>query len=227
MQLTRSDVWQFLLRWIGRDAFSRDCDPKVVAAIEWRKTAAFRHGVNYAWAVKLAKDLHDYYEKSAKEIDDKAASVVGYLGGGTGLFTLGSVAAVGSGNAHWSVVVAALPSFLAAGLALHLAACVRRTHEFSIPSASSAVAYANFDEFIPPHTEGKTGNGEVEFMGQWHEAAAKVGAIVERKGALFDRSLRVFVIAVFSLILPLFTGIVVSIMKPTPVKPAVTLVVER
>lgn len=181
-----------------------------------------KEGVDYRWVVEFARRRHEYFEKSAESLDNKAASIIGYLGGGTGLFTLGSVAAIGSGNANPWIVLLAFPSVLLAGLALYFASKVRRTSSYGYPKLESAVEYA--EHFQPPiedPDQKPTRSGEEEFIGTWHEATELTKCSLARKGRDFDWAMRLFFWAIIALFLPLTAGAVTGFLKQPPSKPVV------
>lgn len=194
--------------------------PTAEAAAEWKTGFEPKPEVDYRWVVNFAKSTVDYYEKASADVDSKAASVVGYLGGGTGLFTLGSIAAVASGNAHYAIILCAMPSVIFATISLAFAIGVRLTGNHGYPKLTSAVKFA---EHYGPSEKSSAGNGEVDFIGLWHQAATTTAHTVHRKSLLFDRSLKWFAAAVASLLIPLAAGAIVSYQKTN----SPTVVIER
>jgi hypothetical protein len=210
----------------------------VQAARDWRKNLHQKRGVDYSWVIEFAKQRHDYLEKSSEQIDAKASTILGYLGGGTGLFTLGSITAFGAGNIRSEVIWFALPSFLLAGISLLLAARVRLTKTHGYPRLESAVDHAQYFQEIPapivtgPETtlieEKKERDGQVEFLGVWNEATVKTSRSVEIKGRLLDLSIKYFVAAIAALALPLAISLWLGPAKsPVPRIPLIEITSDR
>jgi hypothetical protein len=168
-------------------------------------------GLDYGWIVKFAQDEYARLADGFKQLDEKAAAVGSYLGAGTGLLTLGSVAAMASGQVSpWTVVLAA-PSILLGLSALIAGVRARLTvRRPTPPPAVRAVAYAeHYHE-----------RGAAAFIGEWH--LATVGALdaLKLKARRVDLALHIFTAAIAALLIPLAFVVTVKFNDPKPTTPA-------
>src|SRR4051812_42777079 len=99
-------------------------------------------GVDYGWVADYAKDRQAMLLAAFKDLDDKAGAIITYLGSGTGLLTLGALAAAGSG-ALPALVVAIIPAVVMATASLWQAAEARKTISVAFPpTVATATRYA-------------------------------------------------------------------------------------
>src|SRR4051794_18655891 len=71
-------------------------DPQVARAVKFHQTFVPKREVNYAWAVEHEKARYEFALKVFDDLDAKASALIGYVGNGAGLVTLGSIAGVTS-----------------------------------------------------------------------------------------------------------------------------------
>src|SRR5262245_31100274 len=85
-------------------------NPAAARAARFSDNLAPQDGVNYEWVVAVAKARYDALVKAFDDLDAKAAAIVGYLGGGTGLITLGTLfTAINTAVSPWVAVAALFP----------------------------------------------------------------------------------------------------------------------
>jgi hypothetical protein len=75
-------------------------NPLYEAAKRFRDNPDPKDGVNYSWVSEYAKALWEYRNGVFDKLDEKSESIIKYLGGGTGLFTLGVLAKIDAGNGN-------------------------------------------------------------------------------------------------------------------------------
>src|SRR5208337_1808625 len=113
--------------------------------------------VNYDWVWDYACETHNHIWERYKELDNKANDIIKYLGGGVGLFTVGTIANISSQNV-W-LVVCAIPSFLVSLASIFFAVLALQPNPVKLPpTVESAYNYAN------DYKE----TGKATFLGQWH-----------------------------------------------------------
>ncbi len=99
--------------------------------------------VNYDWVWDYACETHNHIWERCKELDNKANDIIKYLGGGVGLFTVGTIANISSQNA-W-LVVWTIPSFFFSLASILFAVLALKPNPVKLPpSVESAYKYANF-----------------------------------------------------------------------------------
>jgi hypothetical protein len=159
-----------------------------------------RAGVDYAWVV-------DYAEKQLAEtfavyrrLDDKAASILNYLGAGTGLLTLGSLSSAVLDKASLLVLIACVPAAAAGLLAMFWAARARMTKPLSHPPAPTDLAAVV--DWYAAQGEPSPDRARAASLRNLGRCLAANDAASEAKADLVNRSMRVFVGAVALLMLP-------------------------
>ena len=167
-----------------------------------------------AWILELAKARFAFRERSYKELDDKAAAITGYLGSGTGIFTLGSLAAIASDKVNPYVVIAAFPSVFFAAWSLWWAIRCRMAMFIALPNVETAVTYLSVAKFP-----------EVEFAGQWEWAAAMTVPALDKKARYLNNSLRCFFWSIVAIALPMIAGIIVVLVSKPPAKVPASFVI--
>jgi hypothetical protein len=185
-------------RLIPPDFTYEDLQALCASADRFKSTFAPQPDVKYDWVVGYAKDEYARAVEVFKRLDDKAAVVANYLGAGTGLLTLGSVAGVASATASPWIVLAALPAVALAMLALVCASAARRTaFRPAPPTIKDAIDYAEYFG----------DRAEIHFLGLWHLTVEMMYPVLNRKAHLVNRSVSFFVWAVLALSLPLAVGL--------------------
>jgi hypothetical protein len=131
-----------------------------------------KEGVDYKWALDYAKGLWEYRNKVFAGLEEKAESIVKYLGGGTGLFTLGAIAKVDPSNV--AVALCSIPAVVCALVAVGLALWSKIPGPFpGLPTVENAKRYAD---------EHPTETGAIAaFLGQWGLLCEDARLSCERK----------------------------------------------
>jgi hypothetical protein len=125
---------------------------------------------NYDWIKEYAVSSHSRCLETYKYLDDKADSIIRYVGGLSGLLTLGALA--GRAGAidipRWLFAVPAIFAILTILLALaaRLPSWSRDT-----PNIKSAIDYAESDLPTP----------EITFLAQWHATCVALQIATRRK----------------------------------------------
>lgn len=187
---------------------------------ECREAAGFRMGfgprekVVYDWVVDYAQDRYAEHDRAFSDLDGKAASIIGYLGGGTSLLTLGALTAAATGQVHPWVVVAAVPALLLALAALVFASLARQANwAYAMPTVAVAVDYAHYFD--------TAGDARAATLGQWHFTTTLMRKAVGRKATRVNVATWLFVGSVVALLLPLGIAVGRRFGEPTPPPPVV------
>lgn len=178
-------------------ASNQDC----ADAVHFKNTFEPQDGVDYGWVGEYAKAQYAHYAAIFKDLDDKANSIVGYLGGGTSLLTLGTLTAVASGQISPWIIVFALPSIGLALASLFFAALARQANWIvSLPTVQAACCYSEYAKFA--------GKGQAAFLGQWHLCITLMRPVVARKAFQVNVATWLFFSTVATLSLPLIVVLV-------------------
>jgi hypothetical protein len=147
------------------------------------------------WLAEYGKDLWTDSKAIFARIDDKADSIIKYLGGGTGIFALGVLAKVDATTAY--LVFCCLPAIVCSLISVFLATLARRPRGVpSLPSVENAMRYAEMDGI----------KGEVEFIAQWNLACTDMKLVCLRKAHLLELATWLYVAAIGFLVLPLLAA---------------------
>jgi len=120
------------------------------AALEYYQKFKHQEGVEYGTALEYARSLFDRYDKADKGLDEKADSIIKYLGGGSALITIGTLLSIKPDsplNLIFALValVCLVPSIHAATRALHYAIMARKPRaSATLPSVKFAVEMAEY-----------------------------------------------------------------------------------
>jgi hypothetical protein len=152
-----------------------------------------KEGVDYGWAIDHAKSLWSETNKHFASLDDKADSIIKYLGGGIGLFSLGVLAKADASNTY--LILWALPAIFLAVLSVFFAAWVRKPNSVPrMPSIEAAVSCA----------EEESG---ADFLGQWHYACESQLMANESKAKNLERATLCYCLSLALLALPLLAAV--------------------
>lgn len=168
-------------------------------ALAFMKAVQAKEGVEYDWVIEHAKDLWDERRKHFASLDEKADSIIKYLGGGLGLLSVGILAKVDANNAY--LVGWTLPAVVCAIASLFLAAIARKPNSVpTLPPIDAAVGYAE---------EGKEKKeAQAIFLGQWHLICEGQRLANRRKAQWIVWATFFYCLALAFLILPLaFAGL--------------------
>src|SRR5207249_4332507 len=70
------------------------------AALDFYRKFQQQEGVDYSGVLAYARDLYDRHDKTDKLLDEKADSIIKYLGGGSALVTFGALLSIKSDNTN-------------------------------------------------------------------------------------------------------------------------------
>ena len=163
-------------------------------ASEFKRTFDPLPDVDYGWVVAQAKEQLDDTVKIGRVLDDKATAIITFLGSGTGLLTVGLIAALADGKVNPWVTLCVLPAVICATVAVAFAVVARSPRNvYRPPDVRSAIRYA---EFFP-----KT--GAAAFLAQVHYAICLLDVSTGRKARLVGMASWGLVVSLGLLLLPL------------------------
>jgi len=125
------------------------------AALAYYRQFKQVEGVNYAAVLEYAKELHERHEKIDKSHDEKADSIIKYLGGGSALITFGALLSIKTDTRATCIlglvaILCLIPSLFAAVKAVSSAIKVRHPRAAtSLPPITFAVDMAHFHQPQP------------------------------------------------------------------------------
>jgi len=135
-------------KWIKDKAWKTDDDDyekstEYQEALEYWNKFEEKDLVEYEVALAYARELFERYEKLDKSLDEKADSIVKYLGGGSALITVGALLSVKTDNSNSCLIgfvalVCMLPALVVALYAVAAAIRVRQ------PRASASFLSVKF-----------------------------------------------------------------------------------
>lgn len=189
-------------RLLGPEKFAE----MYAGSVDWAAAVDFKNkftpveGVDYGWIEGYAKDLFSRYTTSFNDLDTKAGAIVGYLGGGAGLLTVGLIVAANSTQIPVWVIVWILPSVACAFISLVYASLARKANwTINPPMVDGACKYS---EFFRPATK-----AQAAFLGQWHLCIVGARSVVARKADDVNIATWWFVGSIAALIFPLLATI--------------------
>jgi flagellar basal body-associated protein FliL len=153
----RKKIAEWLEHPIPDEDYEKSDDFK--AAMEFYRIFKPQDNVDYGEPVKFARELYERYENTGKLLDEKADSIIKYLGGGSALITFGALVSLKIDN-QWSctlgivALVSLLPSLVCAFLAVSSAINARKPQTAAtLPNVKFAVEMAEYykkqDELEP------------------------------------------------------------------------------
>jgi hypothetical protein len=167
-------------------------------ATAFMETASACEGADYKWVLDYAKGLWEYRNKTFNLLDEKAESVIKYLGGGAGLFAIGALAKIDATNSY--IAFWAIPAVVCALAAILLAMLSKSPGPFpGLPTIQNAKAYA--DDLK------NEGTAIAAFLGQWNLACEKARLICERKASFVVAAVACAYVALVLLVVPLLVAI--------------------
>lgn len=178
------------------------------AALDFYRTFEQKDGVDYSGVIAYARELYDRYDRTDKTLDEKADSIIKYLGGGSALITFGALMSLRTENL-WNTVLGIvallclLPSLACAILAVRKAIHVRRPRSSaSLPDVKFACDMAEF-----PKTKE---NLDLNLWLIFHPICEAAYYRNLQKAKLVDSAHRLYLWAIGLLIVPV-VGIVVCL----------------
>jgi hypothetical protein len=167
-------------------------------AVAFMGSAAAKENAEYKWVLDYAKGLWEYRNKVFVSLDEKAESIIKYLGGGTGLFALGALAKVDTSNNY--IAFSALPAIGAALLAILFALLSKMPSAFpGLPAVKEAKECADDLE-----TENAATGA---FLGQWNYACEMARLVCGRKARRIAWATGFAYVSLSLLLLPLLVAI--------------------
>jgi Type II secretion system (T2SS), protein G len=155
-------------------------------------------GVNYKWVADYAKYLWEDYNNDYSAMDEKAESIVKYLGGATGLLIIGVLFKVDAANSY--IAISTIPAVICSLIAIGLALMAKQPAPFPrLPSIQQTKTYSDY------HKEESPAVGA--FLGQWNLACETARLICDCKAGLLKKTM----IAAFSSLVLLLVPLVVAI----------------
>ena len=160
--------------------------------------------MDYKWVVAHAKDQYARAMANFKTIDEKAAAIIGYLGGGVGALMVATVASLATDKADARAALLTLPSFFAAIAALVFAVLARRP--YAIAFGGPTVEWATLAAGMLP----TDGPGEAAALGSWCVAINLVSWFADRKARWLNTSTWALVVALGLLAVPVIGLIILK-----------------
>jgi len=120
------------------------------AALDFYRSFKHEDGVDYSGVVAYACELYERYDKTDKTLDDKADSIIKYLGGGSALITFGALATLKTDTFISCILglfalISLVPFLVCALFAVRYAIQVRRPRSAAtLPSVEFAVRIAHY-----------------------------------------------------------------------------------
>jgi hypothetical protein len=177
----------------------------ITSAPEYQEAKHFKENIklaqnadHYKWVWEYAAAEYERRLSVWSILDEKADTIIKYLGGGTGLFTLGALASIREGNAI--LIGLAIPAVVTAlfSVLLSLVARIPRPTG-SPPSVKGAFEFAD--------TYGSDEEAKAIFLGQWHQTCETMQVVNGRKAMLIVWSTWLYLAALFLLLLPLIVAV--------------------
>ena len=176
--------------------FDFGIDADYIAAQEKAHSFEPIDGVDYQWVFEYAKQSYDHTYGVSGHLDDKADSIIKYLGAFSGLSAF--LAAYIATSTTWEVALSVIPAFCLSISAIVIAARARRVlDQAAPPSIEAAMDYA----------EAYEEKASATFVPQIWAATVAMEAICNTKGRLIDRATNIFLWAAIALALPLVSSI--------------------
>lgn len=180
-------------------------DPACVAAAAWAYSFEPVPGVDYKWAIEVARREYETADKDFDGVDAKALALAGQAGGGAGLVALASALAVSVGQIDGWVGLSTLPSVVMAGAALLMAVTSRSPRQTAAPpTGRQAVEWIEYERQL----ESREGlQAEAWTIGTLHLAAAMTRRATVRKNASLKHASTWLTTSIVCLMLPLLTSV--------------------
>lgn len=135
--------------WAGESENYRD-SPAYKYADEFYRNFKAQEGVDYTHAIQYARELYDRYNATDKLYDEKADSIIKYLGGGTGIIAAGALLAMKIDSQRGIILslvglASLVPALVCTCLAVHFALNVRKPRRAAmLPKIQFAIEMAHF-----------------------------------------------------------------------------------
>jgi hypothetical protein len=187
---------------------------------EYKKAQAFRLTFapgegDYAWLIDYAKARYEAMNRIFQTLDEKADSLIKYLGGGTALVTFGTLAGVNFFNA-W-LPFALLPSVVCAVVAVSWAISARTPTP--VPNMPSVPSIQGYQPYFKERAE-------AALVSSWEECAVSLELINQTKAKKVTRAGRWYFWSLAFLLIPLVVWPASVLLRP-PVKQTVRVEMVR
>jgi len=187
--------------WIKKLAES---DAEYQHAVDLAQHFEPRQDVEYGWAMDYGLRAYEWYSHALDVLDQKADSLITYLGGGVGLLSM--VAAVLSLDKSRILAATLLPTILLGLWAIRLAAGARAPALLPFPPfPDKALRYSEFFE-VRERAVGA-------FTAKLHEATIAAWIALDAKGNRIRAATRCFIWATGLLLLPVFGALLLPELK--------------
>jgi hypothetical protein len=201
--------------WLWKDDIEEDYqkDPEYRAALEYYQQLQTQDEVHYEIAVAYARELYDRYDKTDKTLDEKADSIIKYLGGGSALVTFGALLSVKTDTRSACILgifglASLIPSMIAAIFAVVNAVRVRR------PRAAGFFPHVRFAvEMSEHHKEEKKISVNVWLL--FGPACEAAHFRARYKAKLVARAHKCYQWAIILLLVPI-TAVIVALLLMMP-----------
>jgi hypothetical protein len=211
-----------LLRsWLSRKVEKRDSpvylsEAEYQSAVDFRKTFQPKTDRDYAWVIEFAKDSYKELDETFTYLDEKADSIIKYMGGGTAVIAIGSLITINQIRPWFLFFL--LPSFGYALRSIYLAVQARRPTTRPNPTkVTTAIEFA----------EAYEKEAEPTFLGVWHECCEGLAIVNKEKSKKVDRAHRDYYRALFCLLLPLIGWPLWTMLSPQASKPTKVEIVNE
>ncbi len=165
-------------RKVDEVTFATAAHPEARRAAEFAERFRPVDGVAYEWVEEYAQEQYEKMYRTFTSLDAKATSIINYLSSGAGLFTLGTLAGISAAKVPTHVVWWAVPSMVAAVVAIVFALMARWPRRvFPLPCADELTRLA--EQFGSNDSEGK--GARAMMIPQWQWVTALLGAQVDDK----------------------------------------------
>lgn len=165
----------------------------------FRETFQPKPNVDYEWVKRLAVDQFSTSFADYKALDEKASSIITWIGGGTALMVIGTITSM-TKNEMTPLVAGLIGIPVVLAIAAVLFALLARYGRglYLPPAVKTAVEYAELFG-----TEGET-----LAMGEWHLCGMLMDRNIRVRSISINRALLLGSIAVASLLLPMAVAVV-------------------
>lgn len=167
--------------------------------------AAFAEAGGYDWVADLAPKRWELWLAAYQKLDDKAASVLAWVSGGTGVLAVGVAVAVADRKMSPWVAVFFLPAIVVAVCACVMAAFARTgQRHYPAPDVRTCLTWV----------EHRGTAARAAVLGEWHKATASLISGCNRRARALESGLRCGTWAVIGLALPVLAAIVWAFANP-------------
>jgi hypothetical protein len=174
-------------------------EPALKSAAEWLQNFAPNPDVDYKWVCEFAKKQWETRLGVYQKLDDKASSIVNWLGGGTGFFAIATTVAVVKGELTALVGTFMLFPIVTALVAVWKALVAREGQDFyAVMDVRLATEWA---ESFHPH-------GEAASLAEWHPTLTSLKTVCTERSRRVNDAIWWAFRAVLLLLFPFVVAII-------------------